>query len=240
MPLKTGKNDEARDRSRAALLQAGADLMLEHATRNPFAGLRVRALCARAGYSTGAFYLHWATVQDYYDDLARLLSDDDERAFDAEFAALQQTAGASRDAGPLDAITVLAGRDLQLLLDNELWDAMELMNLTWGRDKSRRPVARGYNLLDHTTGQLYGSVLRHRGREPRPPFTWDSIGTVLQGLIEGIGLRCKVDPPRDPAASDLYSTAVAALLAVLTRPAGDPATARDAIQAIFETTPPAT
>ena len=62
MSPKVGKNDEARERSRAALLQAGADLLVENALRNPFAALRLRGICERAGYSTGAFYLHWSKI----------------------------------------------------------------------------------------------------------------------------------------------------------------------------------
>ena len=73
MPRKTGPNDAARERSRAQLLQAGADLMLDQATQNPFAALRLRRLCEKAGLSTGAFYVHWATMEQYYDDLAEHL-----------------------------------------------------------------------------------------------------------------------------------------------------------------------
>jgi len=32
------------------------------------------------------------------------------------------------------------------------------------------------------------------GREPRPPWTWESIGTILQALVEGVGLRHRIDP----------------------------------------------
>ena len=49
MSPKIGKNDEARERSRAALLQAGADLLVENAARDPFAALRLRSICERAG-----------------------------------------------------------------------------------------------------------------------------------------------------------------------------------------------
>ena len=42
--VKAGKNEEAREKSRAALLQAGADLLVESAMRNPFAALRLRGI----------------------------------------------------------------------------------------------------------------------------------------------------------------------------------------------------
>jgi len=234
---EAGQNDEARERSRAALLQAGADLVLEHATRNPFAALRLRGLCERAGYSTGAFYLHWATVQDYSEALARHLAEDDEQAFSGDFAALADLAETSADASALEAIARVADRDLQLLVDNPVWDAMELMNVTWGRTRFREPVARGYKILDHATGQIYGAVLARRGREPRPPFDRDRIGVVLQGLAEGFGLRHKIDPASVPESSEtalgLYATAVAAVLAVLTRLIGDDASADQAIDALL-------
>ena len=126
MSPKIGKNDESRERSRAALLQAGADLLVEGALRNPFAALRLRGICGRAGYSTGAFYLHWANVNDYYNDLAELLAADD--AFDADFSALMEATESSAGASALTAVVRVADRDLQLLVENPLYDAMELVN----------------------------------------------------------------------------------------------------------------
>jgi AcrR family transcriptional regulator len=223
MSPKIGKNDEARERSRAALLQAGADLMVEQASRDPFASLRLRAICERAGYSTGAFYLHWRNVDEYYASLADHLAADD--SFNTEFAMLEEVAENNADANILTAITRVADSDFQLLLDSTIWDAMELLNLTWGRTRFRAEAASGYRTIDHSTGQAYGGFLAKRGREPRPPFDWDRVGVVLQGVIEGFGIRYKVDPDAVPQSTDsdpgLYATTVAALLAVLTRPVGD-------------------
>jgi hypothetical protein len=99
-------------------------------------------------------------------------------------------------------------------------------------------MADGYQQLDRATGEAYGSILRQLGREPRPPFDWERIGVVLQGLIEGLGMRGKIDPesvlPSSEAGPGIYATVVAAVLAVLTRSAGDTATVDDTLQALFE------
>jgi AcrR family transcriptional regulator len=238
---KLGKNEEARERSRAALLQAGADLLIENALRNPFAALRLRGICGRAGYSTGAFYLHWANIDDYYNDLGELLAADD--VFDEDFAVLKETAESGAEVSTLTAIARVADRDLQLLVDNPLYDAMELLNVTWGRTKFREQFAHGYKVFDHDTGQLYGRILADRGREPRPPLDWDRIGAILQALLEGFTLRRKVDPAAVSysSESDLgpYATAIAAVLAVATRQVGDDAGLDEAIQGLLETTPAA-
>lgn len=243
MSPKIGKNDEARRRSRAALLQAGADLLVESNLRNPFAALRLRGICERAGYSTGAFYLHWADIGDYYNDLAQLLAADD--CFDDDFAVLTETVQISAEASALTAIARVADCDLRLLVDNPLYDAMELLNVTWGRSRFRAQMAHGYQKFDHDTAQVYGPILAKRGREPRPPLDWDRIGAMLQALLEGFTLRHKVDPAAVPLSSepDLspYATAVAAVLAVVTRPSGDDASLDEALEALLDglTGPPA-
>src|SRR5690242_14949203 len=125
MARKSGNNEVARERSKAALLQAGADLMLEDASRQPFAALRLRRLCEKAALSTGAFYVHWASLEEYYRDLAKQLTEENELAFDPDFQSLDETAEAHQAEGAFQAITRVADQDLHLLVRNPHWDAME-------------------------------------------------------------------------------------------------------------------
>jgi AcrR family transcriptional regulator len=234
---KAGPNEESRERSRAKLLQAGADLILDEALQKPFAALKLRKLCERAGLSTGAFFVHWDTLDKYYADLATYLTEADNLTFEADFALLAELAKASDWRDAVEAIESLAERDLAALMINPLWDAMELIALTWGRTHFRDQLFQGYETVDHMTGQIYGSVLAKRGREPRPPLDWDEIGAILQGLAEGFGLRHKIEyadiPKRPDSASGLYVTAVATVLAVLTRPIGDKATTSETIRSLL-------
>lgn len=242
MSPKLGKNEEARERSRAALLRAGADLMVEDVSRNPFASLRLRAICERAGFSTGAFYLHWDTLDQYYEQLAKHLASED--SFDADMAELQAVGERNAEASTLTAIARVADRDIGLLVSEPLYDAMELLNVTWGRTRLREQSAHGYRVFDHDIGQTYGTILAKRGREPRPPLDWDRIGAMLQALIEGFTLRYKVDPTAVPLSSESdlspYAAAVAAVIAVTTCPADDTANLAEAIHALFDgqTKPP--
>ena len=99
-------------------------------------------------------------------------------------------------------------------------------------------------VFDHDTGQVYGTIPASRGREPRPPLDWDRIGAILQTLVEGFTLRSKVDPSAVPpsAGTELgpYATAIAAVLAVVTRPTGDDASLNEAIEALFNVPSPDT
>jgi AcrR family transcriptional regulator len=235
MSRKLGSNEESSQRSHAALLRAGADLLVESQLRNPFAFLRVRGICDRAGYSPGAFYRHWKTLDAYYKDLAELLAATD--AFDAGLAELKDAVKRSAEADALSAIAEVADLDLQLLVDNPLYDAMELINVTWARTVLREQMAAGYQAFDSDTGMVYGAILAARGREPCPPLDWDGIGKLLQSLLEGFTLRHKVDPTAVPLSSKSelspYATAVAAVLAVVTRPAGDNASVVERLQALL-------
>jgi len=242
MARKAGPNQESRERSRAQLLQAGADLLLDQAVQHPFAALRLRSLCGRAGLSTGAFYVHWATLKEYYTELARYLTEEDELAFRADFESLSATAEQYTDQDPVAAITRLAEQDLRLLISNPLWDAMELVSLTWGRTQFRDQLVGGYATVDHKTGRIYGSFLAKHDREPRPPFDWDGIGAILQALAEGLGLRHKVDPtaasPSAQSVFELYAIAVTAVLAILTQPIGeDDATVQKVAQRLLNYAP---
>jgi AcrR family transcriptional regulator len=217
---KAGKtHEEARERTREALFRAGAEMLTETAVRNPFAGIRIRELCDRAEYSTGAFYAHWPNAQAFYEELSdhfmgEVLADDLE--------TLQRTDAGAHGA---DALLELAEADLRLLLENPHWDAVELLNLTIARTTHRDAAVRGYRAIDVLTGETYRSVLERAGREPRPPLSWEQIGVALQALVEGFGLRGKVDAPalevKGLEHPGLYAQAVAALLVTFTRPRGE-------------------
>jgi AcrR family transcriptional regulator len=220
---KAGKtHEQARERTREALFRAGAEMLTESTARDPFAGIRIRELCERADYSTGAFYAHWPNAQAFYDELsAHFMSDVLVDDFD-ELKARAREAGEQPGAG---AVLDLAEDDLRLLLENPHWDAVELLNLTLARTTHRDSAVRGYRTIDALTGRTYQLLLEPLGREPRPPLTWERIGVVLQGLVEGFGFRAKVDAEslRLPGLEhpQLYAQTVAAVLVSLTRPHGD-------------------
>jgi AcrR family transcriptional regulator len=203
-------------------MDAGAAMLLEEATRNPFAGMRVRELCSRAGYSTGAFYAHWSDSQQFHLELANHLL---AGALEEDFEDLGSAAERAAQLGGLEAIVQLADSDIEILLRNEQWDAVELLTVTWARTSLREAACKGYRTMDTLTAQTYQVVLDALDREPREPLELRHIGVVLQALVEGFTLRAKVDPEgiRSPGKGtpSLYSTAIAAVLVALTCPRGE-------------------
>jgi AcrR family transcriptional regulator len=220
---KAGKTHaEARERSRLAILRAGAEMLTDLALRNPFAGIRIRQLCERAEYSTGAFYAHWPNAKTYYDELSDYFMGD---MLLEDFDALKQHAQCGAEQPGAAAILDLAEEDLRVLLANEQWDAVELLNLTVARTTHRESARRGYRAVDEITSETYGLILQRLGREARPPLTDAQVGTTLQALVEGFAFRAKVDPEgivsSDQDHPQLYAYSVAGLLSTLTRPRGD-------------------
>jgi AcrR family transcriptional regulator len=163
-------------------LTAHSVIITTGVTYRKIATLRLRRVCEKAGLSTGAFYVHWATMEEYYNDLAEHLTEDRQLAYQADFASLTDLARESAGQDAPAAVGHVAKRDLETVVGNPLWDALELVNLTGGRTRF---------------------------------------------------LRYKIDPAvplsSPEPAFDLYALAVAAVLAVLTRPAGDDASADEAI-----------
>jgi AcrR family transcriptional regulator len=197
-------------------------MLSESARRNPFAGIRIRELCERADYSTGAFYAHWPNAGAFFDELSdyfmgeMLVEDFDELTVVAQQAARQPGAAAVLD---------LAEEDLRILLANDHWDAVELLNLSIARTTHRASATRGYRTIDEITARTYDVILERLGREPRPPLTSAQIGATLQALVEGFAFRSRVDPEgiEVPGGerSSLYAYAVTGALCALTRPIGD-------------------
>src|SRR5690349_8455643 len=56
---------ESQARTRAALLQAGAEVFVERG----FAGSSVEAIAARAGFTRGAFYSNFASKEELFAEL---------------------------------------------------------------------------------------------------------------------------------------------------------------------------
>ena len=193
---------------------------------HPFAALRVRDICDRAGFSTGAFYLHWGSVEDYFDALSDYFLAQDSEMFGADFATTARIARETPIADPLAALRRVASADFEALITNEQWDAVELFLMTWGRTRFRKKALRGYHEVDRITAETCGVLLERIGRQPREPFTLQQVASLLQALAEGLGLRHRVDPEtldathRSQRDARLPAMGIACLITVMPRPIG--------------------
>jgi len=78
----------------------------------------------------------------------REAAEEDELAFADEFESMTIAAAMRPGDSLLSALARVADMDLHLLVSNPLWDAMELVNLTWGRTSFQEQLAHGYVTLD--------------------------------------------------------------------------------------------
>ena len=228
VPKRAGvSNDAAKDQSRKALLTAGAALFVEATQVEPFAALRIRDVCERADYSTGAFYVHWKSPADFHEALSEHLVALDESAWETVFEELETIASSTNPADPAGSVDALASADLEATLGSPIWDAMELFVFTAGRTTRREVAAAGYADIDESTARAYGKLIDRLGREVRPPLTSTQIGTILQATIEGVAIRHRLDPravelePSEHGMRSVYTAAVLSVIVTLTRRKAD-------------------
>jgi AcrR family transcriptional regulator len=241
-PKKSGRsNEEALRESKTAFLRAGAELLMDELQSEPFGALKLQKICAKTErYTSGAFYQHWSDIDSYRKELREYLLAVGDDLWQEDFDHLERVAANHPTTDPIDAVYALANEDLATLLRNPAWDATELMNLTWGRGEYRQSTADEYDSVDQQTALLYGTLLNRMGREARPPLSFREIATILQALVEGLGLRHRVDPESVPLGSDstpgIYALGVASILVALTRNSSDSRSVGDTLKGAFADT----
>lgn len=220
-----------RGSAKQLCLQAAAKLFLERPAQlaDPVARLTKSAVAREAGVHRNTLNRHLPA--ETWDEAIALYLLDRTDIFREEFEEVRQTVERTVALSSLDAVALTAQSDLGTLSDNPAWNAMEVL-VTCVAPKSPEVAAtarRCYRELDVATWKdIYGVVMKRFNREPRRPFTATTIGALLQALVEGAGIRHLFDEgtflDRDRLDGSRtyggYPLAVAALLAVLTKPAG--------------------
>jgi len=179
------------------------------------------------GLTSGAIYHHWDSYDDYRDELlVELLS------------AGRFPAVAGYDEAFIGQLSDLAGIvELIRAMTEEAWrevldDHRQLRtNLgLWARDEDgvTRRLEDQYRHLAKEWGAVIDNGLRQCGLEARPPFTIDSVATVLAAMVEGLAVRATTEPAATPpltaadgAEMSLFSGAALAFLSGAVRPTGD-------------------
>jgi hypothetical protein len=115
-----------------------------------------------------------------------------------------------------------AGRDVPERMARDPQTVVEL--LMWNRalhdEKFRAGSAQHYRALDAGAAPVYEELMTMLGREPRPPFTAETIGAVCTAVAEGLALRASLNPGFYPDRT--FGWIILALIPLLTRvPGGD-------------------
>jgi AcrR family transcriptional regulator len=176
---------ERQARTRAALLDAAAELVVERG----LAGASAEAICAKAGYTRGAFYSNFSSKGDLFIELLRR----DHQKAHAELGALHS------DALSIDYIQE-RGRELygQLYYDNESFMNWTEARMLAARDPRFRSKLN--ELLAQKRSQLVELIVyfyERAGTEaPVPP---DALAIGFMALVEGMKLALLSSPGEVPA-----------------------------------------
>jgi AcrR family transcriptional regulator len=181
---------ESQARTRAALLQAGAEVFVERG----FAGTSVEAITARAGFSRGAFYSNFASREELFAELLRervyaVYRQMAEQLLSGEASWTQREAGERVAAVQADP----AGRWLF-----RLW--LELLAHAERSEEMRALAARFWSGNRALMAQLVERFYAERGVEP--PIAADRIASAFIAMDVGLALQHHVDPDAVPL--DVY------------------------------------
>ncbi|MDB4935310.1 MAG: hypothetical protein JWP87_2282 [Labilithrix sp.] len=160
-PRQVQNRDEAKKETRAALVSAALELFAEQGLDVP----SLDAICDRAGYTRGAFYVHFKTREDI---LVAVMDQVGEAFLAGVFAQMPELAGGDAPPGKGGRLHQAARRFVEAVGSG----AYPLM-ATGGKG----PLVRPHQLLDACARS---SVVRERYRD----LVQLSIGAV-SGLVQG-------------------------------------------------------
>lgn len=222
------RDNRAPPAARSALLDAGASLVSERRTSEVLPG--VREVCQRASRSTAVFYGHFDSLATYHAALiSQLLSTD--VAFEVMASTMQLLAEVTKKirTGPPEEIPGLiasvaaANVDAQLAIGMTAFRNRLLLQATADDPARRLAVEALQRLYEHVTGVQvlgYRTLLETWGREPRPPYTLETVAITITAVADGLLLRQGFEP--DLAVTTLFEDAVRSLIPALTRCTGHP------------------
>lgn len=209
------------------MLDAGLRLLAADPAASAFSHLKAAKVAAEAGRTTGAFFHHWASQEDFVRDLI----DYGFQPGQAESLGAVQADLASELAAGVDVVEALLSTcrtGLQSIAE-EPQTAIEF--LMWKRasidPEFRAWVAERYRDLDAAGAPLFAELIALTGRRVRPPFTVETAATLVTAVAHGLVLRHAIE--REIYPPDILGWAVIALLPLITAPEDD---SRDAGQMV--------
>jgi AcrR family transcriptional regulator len=205
--------------TRQALLDAGLRLLADDPAAGAFGHLKAGRVAAEAGRTTGAFFHHWPSQEDYVLDLIDYaFRPEQAESLQAVQADLAEGLEAGREVG--EALLSACRTALDSIAD-EPQTAIEF--LMWKRatidPEFGSWVAERYRDLDAAGAPLFTDLIALTGRQVRPPFTVETAAALVTAIAHGLVLRHAV--ARQTYPPDILGWVVMALLPLITAPTKD-------------------
>jgi TetR/AcrR family transcriptional regulator, transcriptional repressor for nem operon len=176
---------EAREQSRAALLRAGIELV----ARDGIDGPSLDAICARAGYTRGAFYVHFADRDEF---LVAVMDEVGRRFLDAVLSAAAGAQDLSAVAGRF--LTALARGDYPLAGKR----GVKPHQLLAACARSPRIRARYVALVEDAIGRLADVIARDQKKSAlRRDLDPAGLARLLLALVIGAHTMLELDMELD-------------------------------------------
>jgi AcrR family transcriptional regulator len=175
------------------LLTAGLRILVDDPAEHAFDHLKAARVAAAAGRTTGAFFHHWPSQDDYVLDLIDFAFQPDQSStlpLIERFVAEELVAG--------HPIGEVLARACELALEHLPEDPQTVIEyLLWKRAVTDREFGRWllerFHRLDGDGARTFVRLLELAHRRPRPPFTAQNIAVLLPALVQSVALRQLVD-----------------------------------------------
>jgi AcrR family transcriptional regulator len=207
---------------RAALVDAGVELVLQQCFQDLLASVDTRSITGRAGVTTGSFFHHFRNRAQFADAVIERL----ERLW-AESVARTVAGLEAFIAGDEPETRRVAALEWAGMVEESA--AAGLQHLLWvarsrpvsdDSDRTGADVLRErYRDLDAAVLPRYERALAALGREMLPPFEIRELSVALTGLANGLEMRREVD--QSAVRDGLYGDLLTSLVIAVTRPVGE-------------------
>lgn len=171
------------------MLAAGLEILVDDPAEHAFDHLKAARVAAAAGRTTGAFFHHWSSQDDYVLDLI-------EFAFQTEQSSTlplveRYVVEGLMEGRPLGEVLA---RACELALDHLPEDPQIVIEfLLWKRAVTDRDFGRWllerFHRMDGESARMFAGLLELAERRPRPPFTPETIAVLLPALVQSVALR---------------------------------------------------
>jgi len=234
MTRSKDRRADAAAATRTELLDAGVRILSRDPARHVFGHLKATVVADEAGRTTGAFFHHWDTQDDYVDDLiAYLFTHVPSESFEILKVRMRDAVFSN---SPINDAVIDSCRAASAVVPHEAQTVVEL--LLWAcatRDVRLTGLARaGHDSRDPAGDEFFEQFLQLIGRVARPPFTARSTGIVLSLIGEILALRRAITPEALP--EDAFGWILLALLPLLTTKGDDSRSAAEVARFIADST----